>query len=101
MVFGSGLTCSGCVFDLATVEQEIAELEKQSAEPGFWDDTRAAQAQMRRLGELRNEAGQWQRLTAQAEDLVVLEELASEDDELAAELVTESAKLKAAVAQFE
>jgi peptide chain release factor 2 len=86
---------------LATVEQEIAELEKQSAEPGFWDDTRVAQAQMRRLGELRNEVGEWQRLTALAEDLVVLEELAAEDDDLAAELVTESAKLKEAVAQFE
>ena len=95
------MTCSGCVFDLATVEREIAELETQSAEPGFWDDARTAQAQMRRLGELRNEAGEWRRLTAQAEDLTVLEELAAEDEDLAAELVSEGAKLKAAVDQFE
>ena len=44
-------TGSGCVFDLATLEQEIAALDAQSAEPGFWDDARAAQAQMRRLGD--------------------------------------------------
>jgi peptide chain release factor 2 len=86
---------------LATVEREIAEIEAQSAEPGFWDDARVAQAQMRRLGDLRNEAGEWRRLTTQAEDLAVLEELAAEDDELAAELLTEGAKLQAAVDQFE
>jgi peptide chain release factor 2 len=86
---------------LSTVEREIAALEAQSAEPGFWDDTRAAQAQMRRLGELRSEASTWQRLTAQAEDLVVLEELAAEDEELAAELERESARLKTEVDQYE
>jgi peptide chain release factor 2 len=92
---------SGCVFDLPAVEQEIAALEAQSAEPGFWDDARTAQGHMRRLGELRNEAGTWQRLTAQAEDLAVLEELAADDDELAAELAREAAKLKDEVDQYE
>ena len=86
---------------MATVEQEIAALEAQTAEPGFWDDARAAQAQMRRLGELRSEASAWQRLTAQTEDLAVLEELAAEDDELAAELSREVVRLKAEVDQFE
>jgi peptide chain release factor 2 len=56
---------------------------------------------MRRLGELRNEAGTWQRLTAQVEDMAVLEELAAEDDELAAELARETARLKVDVDQFE
>lgn len=56
---------------------------------------------MKRLGELRNEAGEWRRLTAQLEELVVMEELAAEDEELAAELETESARLKADVDQFE
>ena len=52
-------------------------------------------------GELRSEVGAWQRLTAQAEDLAVLAELATEDEELAAELARESAKLEEGVAQFE
>jgi peptide chain release factor 2 len=86
---------------LPAVEQEIALLEKQSADPAFWDDARAAQGLMKRLGELRNEAGEWRRLTAQLEELVVMEELAAEDDELAAELESESAKLKTDVDQFE
>jgi peptide chain release factor 2 len=86
---------------LPTVEQEIAQLEAKSAEPGFWDDARAAQAEMKRLGELRGEASEWRRLTTQAEDLAVLEELAAEDEELAAELTRELARVKAEVDQFE
>ncbi len=97
----SAWTNSGCVFDLPTVEQEIAALEAESAEPGFWDDARAAQAQMRKLGELRGEVTAWQRLTAQVEDLIVMEELAADDEELAAELARESARLQDDVAQFE
>jgi peptide chain release factor 2 len=99
--FDSASTDSGCVFDLATVEREIDTLEKQSAEPGFWDDARAAQEQMKRLGELRNEVGEWRRLTAQVEDIAVLEELAAEDAELADELAREGARLKSEVEQFE
>jgi peptide chain release factor 2 len=79
---------------LATVEQEIAALDAQSAEPGFWDDARAAQVQMRRLGEMRNEVGEWRRLLAQTDELTVLQELAADDEELAAELLREGAKLQ-------
>jgi peptide chain release factor 2 len=86
---------------LATIEQEIAALDAQSAEPGFWDDARTAQAQMRRLGEMRNEVGEWRRLLAQTEELVVLQELAADDEELAAELLREGAKLQEEVEQFE
>jgi peptide chain release factor 2 len=86
---------------LPTVEQEITELEARSAEPGFWDDARAAQAQMKRLGELRGEVSEWRRLMAQSDDVSVLEELAAEDEELANELVRETARLRADVDQFE
>ena len=86
---------------MPAIEQEIAAIEAESAQPGFWDDARAAQQRMRRLGELKNEAGAWQRLTAQTDDLTVLEELAAEDEELAAELARESARLKSAVDQLE
>lgn len=98
---GSGWIDSGCVFDFPTIEREIAELEAQSAEAGFWDDARNAQAQMKRLGELRAESSTWRRLTTQLEELEVMEELAVEDEELAEELVRESALLKDEVDQFE
>jgi peptide chain release factor 2 len=100
-VSGSGWTDSGCVFDLPAVEQEILTLEAQSAEEGFWDDARAAQNLMKRLGELRNEVGTWRRLMNQLDDLEVMAELAEEDAELATEFAQESARLKDEVDQYE
>ncbi len=76
-------------------------LEAQSAEEGFWDDTRVAQNLMKRLGELRSESGTWRRLTNQLDDLEVMAELAEEDAELAAEFAQESTRLKAEVDKYE
>jgi peptide chain release factor 2 len=56
---------------------------------------------MRRLSELRNKIGSWRRLSEQAGDLVTLEELAVEDEELAAELEQETTRLKGQVDQLE
>ncbi len=81
------MTDSGCVFDLASLEQEIERLEAQSAEPGFWDDARAAQDAMRRLGDLRNRTGEWRRLTDTASELADLAELAEDDPELEQEVI--------------
>jgi peptide chain release factor 2 len=86
---------------LPAIELEIAAIETESAQPGFWDDPRAAQQRMRRLGALKGEASAWQRLSSQADDLAVLEELAAEDEELAEELARESVRLKREVDQFE
>jgi len=98
---GSGWIDSGCVFDLPTVEIEIAALEAESAVQGFWDDARTAQAIMKRLGDLRSESTTWRRLTEQTEDLTLLEELAADDAELTAELIRDSHKLKVDVDTFE
>ena len=55
---------------------------------------------MRRLSELRSKIGSWRRLSEQADDLVTLEELAAEDEELAAELRARDARLKGEVDQW-
>jgi len=56
---------------------------------------------MRRLSELRSKIGSWRRLSEQAADLVTLEELAGEDEGLAAELEQETTRLKVEVEQLE
>ena len=86
---------------MAAVEREIEELERKSAEPGFWDDARAAQGVMRRLGELRTEVAEWRRLTQSAADLAALSELVGEDPELDQELEREAASLTAEVDALE
>ncbi|HEX5499494.1 MAG TPA: PCRF domain-containing protein, partial [Thermomicrobiales bacterium] len=86
---------------MPATEQEIARLEAESAEPGFWDDARAAQDVMRRLGELRAQVGDWRRLTQMADELATLAELAADDPDLAAEVEGETAKLAGEVDQLE
>ncbi|MBA2519130.1 MAG: peptide chain release factor 2 [Chloroflexia bacterium] len=90
----SASTGSGCVFDLATVEGEIAELEQQSIEPGFWDDSRVAQDVMRSLGDLRGRASEWRRLTDAATELADLAALADGDADLAQEVAAATEPLQ-------
>ena len=75
------MTKSGCVFDLPKLESEIAQLTEQSQQPGFWDDTRAAQVTMRRLTALQDQVDRWRGLGKRATDLQELLQLATEEGE--------------------
>ena len=67
---------------------EIADLEGQAAEPGFWDDQSSAQRVMARAADLRDEVTTYEGIVAGLEDAEVANELAvaESDEELAAEL---------------
>jgi peptide chain release factor 2 len=85
-----------CVFDLADKERQIAELEKKAAEPGFWDDSAAAQADMQELSNLKSEVDVWQSLGRQASDaleLLLLAE-ADEDEALVRDIEAEATKIE-------
>ncbi len=98
---GRGWKASGGVFDLPGVERQITDLEQHSADPGFWDDARDAQATMRTLGDLRGRVTTWRDLSATADDLAGLADLAAGDAELATELEAETERLVALVDQLE
>jgi peptide chain release factor 2 len=78
---------------LPAAEREIEQLERNSAEPSFWNDARAAQAVMRRLGDLRAQVGDWRRLTQSTDELTDLAALAGDDPALDQELTRETEKL--------
>ncbi|HEY0444023.1 MAG TPA: peptide chain release factor 2 [Candidatus Limnocylindrales bacterium] len=84
------------IFDLATKERRVAELEALTSEPGFWDDQRAAQKVLREADGLRSESALWRDLLARADDLLTTLELVEEsgDAELTAELERGAAKLE-------
>ena len=74
---------------------EVARLEEQSTQAGFWDDPDTAQRTMRRLARLKESTGLWlntrQRLNdaielAELEDEALMPELTAEADALAAEV---------------
>ena len=89
-----------CGFDIATKEQEAAQLERQTLEPAFWDDSQKAQVVMRRLSTVREDAQLWRRLEQRAGDAVELGELneAEPSVELEAELTAEAAGLEQEIA---
>jgi peptide chain release factor 2 len=94
---------SWCIFDVAAKEKEIAELEKESASPGFWDDQAGAQRQMRRLSDLRDEVSTWRNLSRRASDALDLLDLAEteEDESLTGEITAEVDALAAALGKME
>jgi len=80
------------VFDLADKELQIAELEKESAEPDFWNDHQQAQTKMRNLGRLRDTVDLWRGLETRSGELLELTELAiSENDSSFQEQLEEDA----------
>jgi len=70
-----------CVFDLAGKEKEIAKLERESTAADFWDEPERAQVTMQQLASLREEVGVWRQLAGRVADLQSLSELAVADDD--------------------
>jgi peptide chain release factor 2 len=84
----------GIVFDLATREQELAELIHQSEADGLWDNLEVAQALMQRISSAREYLEPWHALGKLMEDLPVMAELAGggEEPEMEAELLSSLAE---------
>ena len=73
------------VFDLPGKELEIAELEKESAEPDFWNDHQQAQSKMRQISRLRDSVVPWRDMESRSSDLLELTQLAMEEDDASLE----------------
>jgi len=74
-----------------------------SAEPGFWDEPRAAAKRMHRLTMLKNRVADWRRLRDDAESLSSLAELATADadESLSSEIRAETERLSQEVGKLE
>ncbi len=92
---------SGCVFDLASDEREITDLEQRSSIPGYWDDPDSAQQEMRRLGELKARLSTWNDLRSSSSDLQDMVSMAAGDNELLDEIEVERDELATKVDDME
>ncbi|MBI2869572.1 MAG: peptide chain release factor 2 [Chloroflexi bacterium] len=72
--------------DINAREKAIAVLEKESAQPGLWQDPGKAQNVMRQLAVQRKVVREWREIEQKAEDLGELIQLAGEDSSLADEV---------------
>jgi peptide chain release factor 2 len=86
------LNTSRSVFDIAGKEQQVAQLEQQSAAPMFWDDTRVAQQVMQRLSKLKAEVARWRSVQSRINDALELAQIS--DDSLADDLADEVDSLR-------
>ncbi|HEX2627182.1 MAG TPA: peptide chain release factor 2 [Candidatus Limnocylindrales bacterium] len=79
----------------------MTELDARASEPGFWDDSRAAQDTLREADGLRGDLELWNGLLARADDLETTVELAQEagDADLEAEADRETDALEAEFAR--
>ena len=83
-IYRIGSTSFGSIFDPAGKQTRIAELDKISAKPGFWDDSQEARVVMKERTELEQSLESHQRLAQRIEDAEVLLELAEEENDRSA-----------------
>lgn len=72
---------------IADLQKELENIQKQTAEPGFWDEQQAAQATMKRLANLQGRIEPWISLEKQVEDGLELANM--KDESVKTELETQ------------
>ena len=72
---------SWCDFDIARSEEELAELDRQAADPDLWNDADTARDLMQRLASVRERVEAWNTLQTRATDTVGMLELAIADED--------------------
>ena len=99
----NGWTICGGIFDPATKEERLRRIEEEMASPSFWEDSRRAQGLVQERSDLARLVGKWRDFTAQAEELRLLWELASEasDESLTPDIEKGIRELGRALGAFE
>jgi peptide chain release factor 2 len=100
---GARVARMGEYLHLDAKRAEVAKLDLVASEPGFWDDTQAAQPVMSRLSELRDEIAAYETVCSAMDDLEVANEFAvsDEDEELAEEVSASLRDIAKRVADLE
>ena len=73
-------TNPGGIFERDRVEHRLRELERETEQPGLWQDRERAEEILTRLKGLKRRFEPWQKLRAEVTDLVELYELAVAED---------------------
>lgn len=69
------------IFDLPALQSRIAQLEKQTQSPDFWNDQAQAQAVLKELSSLKARVDPWKSLISSAQDALDLAQLAVEEQD--------------------
>lgn len=86
---------------MAAKAEQVAQLEKESIGPGFWDDQSSAQQKMQELSALRESVQLWDGLYRRASDALELAGMAADEPEMLTELDQEAQTLEHTLAKRE
>ena len=78
----------GGVFDSAAIEKAIAEKEKLTEAPGFWDDHEAAEKVMAQIRRLKNRVEPWRKIIADLDDIDAMYFASADPEALSDDLTT-------------
>jgi peptide chain release factor 2 len=99
--YSPGYLWHWCIFDIASKEAEITQLEQKSARPDFWQEQSKAQQVMCQLAEKKKLVGEWRGLEQKVTDARELLTLAEEGTQLGVELESEVAEITARLDELE
>lgn len=71
----------GLHFDVARLNDEIAELEQKAIEPKFWDDVENSQKVLQKLKSLKSKVGEYEDLVKELDDVGTLNDLGLEEQD--------------------
>ena len=97
------MNSSGGIFEIDRLKEELAKLEEQTGQPGFWDDSQRAQEVLQKISQIKDVVEKFEELEKKKEDLEVLVELTQEgeDGELTRELQQELRQFKTRLEHLE
>ena len=89
----------GEVLNIANSTAELAELQKQASQDGFWDDIENSQKVFQRTKQLENKIADFEKMQERLEDILTMIDLCmeEEDEDMQNEVVEEIASFKQAL----
>ena len=69
----------GSALGIESIKEEVAQLDKQAADPNFWNDMEQSQKVLKKAGSLKATLSSYQSLVSLLEDTQTMLEMAEED----------------------
>ena len=90
-------------FDIANLEKELTNLEKQTTENNFWEDSQNSSKVLKRINEIKNKLKKFKKIKSEITNMIELAELLKQesDEELEKEVQNGTKKLEAEIEKLE
>ena len=90
-------------FDIAKLEQELAELEKETLQDGFWNDSAKSSTILTKIKSLKSKCNTYSKLTNELKSLEELTELVTleNDEQMAKDIIKNTISIQSEFDKFE